>query len=371
MDTSQIILSAGVEDAERTRLLFGSSSETGSSSLSSRGHKSSFTIFSTGGAVSWRNVKLSLWRRLPRTRPVIYVLLIHLFQYYGYQLLAQQNSVHIFHHKKWNNAIFTVGVYGFPSLFYPIGGILGDVYFGRKLMSRICLFIIWFFSILLTINFTICSYVSKDDIVFNVVLPIVFLVIVGIFEGIFEINLLTYGAGQLCNSPSEEVSSFIYMWYWTKNVASVLGIFTGTGFKTISTAVAGRSGFLPLAAATALTVALLLHRACQDNFETESRNRNPIRHICGVFCNAAYSRPRHQFISAFRYGEDPPSGLEYARQYHGGKYTDEQVQDVRSFGRVLLVIVTLSGFVSTYGAVSCDINDSNNNNDNNIISCSI
>lgn len=355
MDTSQIILSAGVEDAEGTRLLIGSSSE-GSTSYStsrssSRGYKSSFTIFSTGGAVSWRNVKLSMWRRLPRTRPVIYVLLIHLFQCFGYQLLAEQNSVHILKNQ-WNNTIFSVGIYGFPALFYPIGGILGDVYFGRKLMSRICLFIIWFFSILLTINFTICSYVNEDNVAFNVVLPIVFLVIIGIFEGIFEINLLTYGAGQLCNSPSEEVSSFIYMWYWTKNLAAVLGIFSSTGFREISTAVAGHSGFPPLATATALTVALLLHRACQDNFETESRNRNPIRHICGVLCNAAHSRPRHQFISAFRYGEDPPSGLEYARQYHGGKYTDEQVQDVRSFGRILLVILTLSGFVSTYGAVS-------------------
>ena len=358
MDTSQVILSAGIEDGEGTLLLSDSSTSKSFSGTESRSRSYDVSVFSTGGAVSWKNAKLSLWRRLPRTRPVILVVLIHLLQYYGYHLLvslALENSVNRMHVAKthtWSNTVFSVGLYGFPSLFYPLGGILGDVYVGRKLMSRICLFILWSLSIMLTINLTICSYV-KESVTFNVILPVIILVAIGIFEGIFEINLLTYGAGQLCNAPSEEVSSFIYLWYWSKNAGAVLGIFTDSAFKKVPETVAGRGGFPPLAGAAVLTAALLLHRYCQDSFETESRNLNPIKHVCGVLCNAAYSRPRHLFISAFRYGEDPPSGLEYARQYHGGKYTDEQVQDVRSFGRILLVIATLSGFMITYGAVSC------------------
>ena len=150
---------------------------------------------------------------------------------------------------------------------------LGDVYVGRKLMSRICLFILWSLSIMLTINLTICYYVSKESVTFNVILPVIILVAIGIFEGIFEINLLTYGAGQLCNAPSEEVSSFIYLWYWSKNAGAVLGIFTDSAFKKVPEIVAGRGGFPPLAGAAVLTATLLLHRYCQDSFETERFRR--------------------------------------------------------------------------------------------------
>ena len=270
MDTSQVILSAGIEDGEGTLLLSDSSTSKSFSGTESRSRSYDVSVFSTGGAVSWKNAKLSLWRRLPRTRPVILVVLIHLLQYYGYYLLvslALENSVNRMHVAKthtWSNTVFSVSIYGFPSLFYPLGGILGDVYVSRKLMSRICLFILWSLSIMLTINLTICYYVGKESVTFNVILPVIILVPIGIFEGIFEINLLTYGAGQLCNAPSEEVSSFIYLWYWSKNAGAVLGIFTDSAFKKVPEIVAGRGGFPPLAGAVVSTAALLLHRYCQD-----------------------------------------------------------------------------------------------------------
>lgn len=306
---------------------------------------------------SWssKTVKQSFWRRLPKTKPVLYLLLLNLLQAYGFYMLSDlltlQNSVF----KRIDSAdvspIRNVIIIGFPSLFYPLGGILGDVYLGRHTISLVCLFILWISSIILTVILVACSYVSTN-LVLDVVIPVILLVVIGAVDGVFQINWLTFGADQLCNAPTEEVSSFIYYWYWSKNVGIVLAIFTNTALSRVSTVVAGYGGFSPLIAAVALTVALILHKLCKDNFDTEWTNMNPIKHICGVLCNAASSRPRHSFISAFRYGEDPPSGLEYARQYHGGKYTDEQVQDVRSFARIAIMIVTLSGFMATYAAVS-------------------
>lgn len=306
---------------------------------------------------STRTIKQSFWRRLPKTKPILAILLINCLQSYAFLLvtdiLTLENSVYniISANEAINSAIMMVVILGLPSIFYPLGGVLGDVYIGRQTISQVCLLVMWITSILVTITLLICSYYNRF-LIMNVVIPVTLLVVIAIVDGIFQINWLTFGADQLCNSPTEEVSSFIYSFYWTKNIGNVAGIATNTLLSRVSTSVAGRGGFSPLVATIALTIAILVHRACKESFDIDRRNINPIKHICGVLINAATSRPRNPFISAFRYGEDPPSGLEYAREYHGGKYSEEQVQDVRTFGRIVLFIMTLSGFMITYAAVS-------------------
>lgn len=101
-----------------------------------------------------------------------------------------------------------------------------------------------------------------------------------------------------------------------------------------------------------MTAALGLDKLAKRTFDIDRMNSKVISQVCGVLYNAAKRRPRPAFISAFKYGEDPPSGLDYAREYHGGKYTDEQVQDIRSCGKILILVCCISGFSIAYTAVS-------------------
>lgn len=48
--------------------------------------------------------------------------------------------------------------------------------------------------------------------------------------------------------------------------------------------------------------------------------------------------------SAFTYGELSPSRFDIAKQRYGGSFTTEEVEDVKSFCNVLLIIISLFGF---------------------------
>ena len=50
------------------------------------------------------------------------------------------------------------------------------------------------------------------------------------------------------------------------------------------------------------------------------------------------------FRSAFTYGE-VPSRLDLAKNRYGGPFTTEEVEDVKTFGRILLVLISLFGFL--------------------------
>ena len=291
-----------------------------------------------------RTIKLSFWRRLPKTRPILYLLFITLLQSYGFYIVSDLSKVSgsIIKH-----AVIVNGVkVGLPALFFPLGGFLGDVYVGRHLISHISLFISWSMYILLTVAFIIASYSSNITTILVILLVFIF-----ISDGVFGINWLTFGADQLINAPTDEVSSFIYSWYWCRNFSSALAILTKFALIAV-TDIKIADQLSSLIAVASLSIAVLMDEAVKKNFDVDRKNINPIKLICGVLHNAVTSRPNHPFISAFRYGEDPPSGLDYARQYHGGKYSDENVEEVRSFRRILPIILLLSGFSLTYAAVS-------------------
>ena len=59
-------------------------------------------------------------------------------------------------------------------------------------------------------------------------------------------------------------------------------------------------------------------------------------------CARHHSQP--VFRSAFTYGE-VPSRLDLAKDRYGGPFTTEEVEDVKTFGRILLVLISLFGFL--------------------------
>ena len=60
--------------------------------------------------------------------------------------------------------------------------------------------------------------------------------------------------------------------------------------------------------------------------------------------------------SAFSYtGSDPPSRIDLAKIRHGGKFTNEEVEDVKTFIRIFLVLFAIGGALAVHGAVSWNI----------------
>jgi hypothetical protein len=342
MSSSTRLLVEAEREQDETSQAFSTQSEV----YGYRHQSHPYGLFRTKFVSNLKAIKNSFWIRLPKNKQILYVLLLTLLQSYAFYMVSDG----MIGPQSLKVLVGVVSV-GFPAIFFPLGGILGDVYIGRHRMSLISLFISWATYILLTISLIIsyCSFPLHT--ISSIVLPLASLIIIGITDGIFRINWLTFSADQLINAPSEEIDAFIYYWYWSGNLGLLLASLTSLALTFLADDQLILQ-LLSLISATALTAILLIDRAIKNQFEVDRRNPNPIKHIFGVLCNAVVSRPKNLFISAFRYGEDPPSGLEFAREYHGGKYSDEQVDDVRSFAKIALIILSLSGFSATYAGVS-------------------
>ena len=308
-------------------------------------------------------------RCIPRSRSVLSILVLNFLGSYAFYGIVQSSVVRSVFKGTLTNDTGLVTVIqqalmvGIGYSFYPLGGILADVYIGRHRSVRFCLLLIWAATGLFAVSAAIgnnldnaAESVVRD--VFVTWLPMTCLVIYSAASGVFQISLLVFGGDQLCDAPSETVSSYIYWYYWVKNLGQFLGTITYTGIAALKPLDNDIDAFnfvpvvQPVLSMAVLTVAIVFDTCTSMQYDAEHRNSNPIRLVCGVICNSRQWRQPPPFKSAFRYGEDPPSGLDYAREYHGGKYTDEDVEDVRTFGRVVLFILSLSGFMMLYYAVS-------------------
>ena len=234
-------------------------------------------------------------------------------------------------------------------LLYPVAGLLGELYWSRyKVMlmgSMIVLVgsmisipsIALFLHSLVTVPDRAYVYYGAND----AYIPIIIGIIVYQFGlGLFEANAIQFGVDQLQFASNDDVSKFVNWYYWALNVLHVIpGAISLRNQSVIVHAVSGViSGFTFL-----LHLFFLLYLCCSHNFIREPIGRvNPITHIVKVL---RYAR-RHTvpvLRSAFTYGEGPPSRLDLAKERYGGPYTTEEVEDVKSFGRILLVLLSLFG----------------------------
>ena len=309
-----------------------------------------------------KGLKQYFWGRLLKTKSVILILVVSFVETYAFYGVFE-STMKLLHvpETAWST-FFPIGLaYGFPALFFPVGGMLADV-FGRHRVSRICLLLLWISSVLFTMSVSIVTVFNGGflQIVLGEAIPICTLLITGVLHGIFQISWLTFGGDQLLDVPTAEVSSYIYWFYWVKNLGQTLGTLTFASFLFL-----GRLQvewplvhyiapvLQPFVSALVLAGAIFVEQCISNQFEAERNINNPLSLIWGVMKNSVTSRPKPAFISAFRYGEDPPSGLDFARTYHGGKYTDEEVEEVQTFWKMLVVLLSISGSLIVYNGVSC------------------
>ena len=316
-------------------------------------------------------VKRNFVNRCLSSKAVLSLLVLYLLGKFAFSELVQSQVVNYMFKGilKEDSELFNavshnaLQVLGF--LFYPLGGVLADVYLGRHRSARVCLLLIWGASGLLALSTAIGNNLSgsaesvhilKD--IFHTWLPLACFLLYSIASGIFEITVLVLGGDLLLDACSDKVSSFIYWYYWTDHFAKFLASLVNLvveALKPLEKQFKGVS-FVPvihpMLSVAILTVAIVFDTCTSTLYDAEHKNTNPIRLVCGVIYNSRQWRQPPPFRSAFRYGEDPPSGLDYARQHHGGKYADEEVEDVRTFGRIMVFLLSLSGFMIVYSAVS-------------------
>ena len=240
-------------------------------------------------------------------------------------------------------------IFGGLSVFcilYPFLGLLSEYWKRYKIVmvGAIMLSVNTIILIAIVIGFCI---ISKQEIALYVLIPIAaFLYFIGLC--LFEANIIQFGTDQLQFAPSEELSSFVHWLCWVRAVAFFL-----ISLMTIAVLKRGQHAFevgygmviaSAIVAAIIVIIGVCLFFPLKRHFVIDPTHRNnPVKLIWRVI-RYAWKHKQSVRRSAFTYGEPPPSRLDLGKERYGGPFTTVQVEDVKSFCFVIVIIFGSFGF---------------------------
>ena len=248
-----------------------------------------------------------------------------------------------------NSWIGGYGLIGLIFMLYPIGGLIADLRYGRYKVIKLSLINNWVGAIVLSFGGILLSTdVYKDShqlrVVAYAVSSFLFIMLFVLGIGGFQSNVVQFGLDQLLDASSEELSLFLHWFVWTENIGELIPrLFMAASFcKRLGTenAIVGYSSLFYLVLST---VCLILVCCKCRLFNCENVVGNPYRNVYRVLKFAAqYGKPLgHR--SALTYSDDiKPSRIDFAKQKYGGIFTTEVVEDVKTFLRILLMLLAIT-----------------------------
>ena len=239
-----------------------------------------------------------------------------------------------------------LGVYGAIGLLqmccYPLGGLLADLRCGRYRTVLCSMVNLWFGYIcisLMSIVYTI-PHQPKGGLLIAIGSIAIIFAVSG-FTG-FQANAVQFGLDQLQDMCSAELSVFLHWFVWMDCVGTLLAHMLGAAWLCDAKfAEVFSFKYAPHAVVLLVTGLALITYYKRGWFHSEPRTHNPYGTVYRVLKFAAkHNRPLRR--SAFAYCDDErPSRIEFAKQRFGGPFTTETVEDVRTFLRILIMLVAI------------------------------
>ena len=166
---------------------------------------------------------------------------------------------------------------------------------------------------------------------------------------LFQSNIIQLGTDQLLFVSSNQLRYYIYWQNLTIYLPSffrrshlIMMITIGQSIIFINITIIALVLYI-FAILTTVTGFLLLCFIKRHIVIEPPPTVNPAKQIYNIFKYAIkYKRPLQR--SAFTYGEPPPGMLDRAKERYGGPFTTDQVEDVRSFKNILLILLSLFGY---------------------------
>ncbi len=225
----------------------------------------------------------------------------------------------------------------------PVIGWLGDIYLGRYRVIKYCMRI-------LCITLIIDNIVITFDEVISTVLIVLLQLItaIGAVAAVLIIlNVFQLGIDQLTDASSSHIITFIQWEVWTNFFAGSmywLSISCNCGIYT---------QYLSFIFKTLIcTVAILCDIFLERYLIKETIKHNPLKLIFQVLRYAVKNK-YPQLRSAFTYWENKPySRIDLGKCKYGGPFTIEQVEDVKTFFRLLFVLVVTFPYLCLFNSVN-------------------
>ena len=237
------------------------------------------------------------------------------------------------------NALYAL--LAFSLLLYPLGGCLADVCCGRYRVLTVSLVLFWFGIVLTCVSIKLTAIPYKSPAFYAFWFVVIFLLFVVGFSG-FQSNVVQFGLDQLQEASSEELSIFLHWFVWTDALGRLC-------IKTLVTyGVCSYPRTYPVIVyGPELTLIILTALMCltynkrQAWFYMERGAFNPYKMVFRVLKFVRRNkRPLQR--SAFTYtGDETPSRIDYAKTKYGGPFTTEEVEDVKTFLRILGLLLCI------------------------------
>lgn len=233
-----------------------------------------------------------------------------------------------------------------PQLAYPFAGWVADVKFGRFKVLLATLWLMFVGHAIILVSFSIYYYYHDLElmkyITYLVAFPVAFLSI-NIGLAAFQANVIPFGLDQMPDGSTEELCSFIHWYYGSRNIIAGLIPLMACFFDVnISTVIVSSCEI------SCITFALVLCYVLKHIFIIEPQSRNPFKLLYGVL-KYSFENTRPRARSSFTYWEEGiPSRIDLGKSKYGGPFSNEEVEDVKTFIRTTGVLVASSIFIIGY-----------------------
>ena len=251
------------------------------------------------------------------------------------------------------------------SLFYPVAGIIAETVITRYRVMMIGTILSTLGVLVLFVEVTVgcMNSINCEPDLEAATYHYTFIASFILYQSglaLFEANAIQFGVDQLQFANNDQVSKFIPWYFWTSQsfamhicILLMAMIYTLSENNQVNIAFTVLIVLLPfLSTLTSLIIAICSKRY----FITEPVGHvNPLKLIVKVlYYIGKHKQPVRR--SAFTYGE-VPSRLDIAKERYGGPFTTEQVEDIKSFKRILVLMLTAFGLPLAYTGVYLMMNE--------------
>ena len=169
-------------------------------------------------------------------------------------------------------------------------------------------------------------------------------------NGLFQANAIQFGTDQMSEASSWQLSGFIHWYYWSSRLGNVLIFYSALSVdlnNVKQNSVFDKLAYLVLNVAIAQLVftigGITAFHAAKRHLNIEPANKNPISTVFKVLkYSVKHKYPQNR--SAFTFWEqDTPSRIDIGKNKYGGPFSTEQVEDTKTFLRILLLFFSLFG----------------------------
>ena len=222
---------------------------------------------------------------------------------------------------------------------FPIFGLLADIWIGRYKAILIGVALCFMSWILIGIAVIVYSLYDSDTVLWS--FHMIALVTEFCGYSSFTANIIQYNIDQLVGASANELNSVIYWHVLYEKLVTLFFyplqcLFNGKYFIEIIFIISGLS----------LSLVLVSHSLFKHKLENISLIKNPIKLIVRVLCYARKHKYPENRSALTYWEEETPSRLDLGKGKYGGTiYFEEEVEDVKTFFRILPLFIAVLAYI--------------------------